>query len=250
MTCVCRQWEISGLPCKHAVATICHSRINIEDFVHPYFSKATYLRANNGMIHPILDHSMWTLIPGDPVQHPPLKRFPRRPRTSRKRAAHEPSAGTSQSKRSSTLRCKWCMQFGHNKRTCQRGPVRGGASADGRGSGTSSGRGSAKTTGTGSDRSLSRGRGSGRSVSWDRGRDNSSERGSSAERGNASGKDNSSGRDGSAGRGNTTTRGSSTRKGSSGGRGKGKVKYAQDIPRGTPPMPTQCVTQVTEHHMT
>ncbi|XP_028115334.1 uncharacterized protein LOC114313164 [Camellia sinensis] len=106
MTCVCRQWEISGLPCKHAVAAISHSRLNIEDFVHPYYSKATYLRANGGMIHPILHHSMWTLIPGDPLQPPPLKRLPGRPRTSRKRAAHEPPAGTSQTKRSSTLRCK------------------------------------------------------------------------------------------------------------------------------------------------
>lgn len=67
MTCVCRQWEVSGLPCKHAVAAISHSRLNIEEFVHPYYSKATYLRANGGMIHPILHHSMWTLIPGDPL---------------------------------------------------------------------------------------------------------------------------------------------------------------------------------------
>ncbi|XP_028056708.1 GPI-anchored CFEM domain protein A-like isoform X2 [Camellia sinensis] len=194
---------------------------------------------------------MWTLIPGDPLQPPPLKRLPGRPRTSRKRAAHEPPAGTSQTKRSSTLRCKWCMQFGHNKRTCQRGPVRGEASAAGRGSGTSSGRGSGKTDGTSSGRGSAKttGRGSGRSVSRGRGRDNSSGRGSSAKRGNASGRGNSSGRDSSAGRGNTTTRGSSAGKGSSSGRGKGKANHAQDIPRGTPPMPAECVTQVTQHHV-
>ena len=30
MTCVCREWEISGLPCKHDVAAICHSRLTLE----------------------------------------------------------------------------------------------------------------------------------------------------------------------------------------------------------------------------
>ncbi|KAI7991415.1 Protein MOR1 [Camellia lanceoleosa] len=99
--------------------------------------------------------------------------------------------------------------------------------------------GSAKTTS----------RGSGRSVSRGRGRGNSSGRGSSAKMDNASGRGNSSGWDSSARRGNTTTRGSSAGKGSSSGRGKGKANHAQVIPRGTPPMPTQCVTQVTQHHV-
>ncbi|CAL5378450.1 unnamed protein product [Camellia sinensis] len=31
-------------------------------------------------------------------------------------AAYEPLAGTSQAKRSFTLKCNWCKEFGHNKR--------------------------------------------------------------------------------------------------------------------------------------
>ncbi|KAL7263968.1 hypothetical protein ACSBR1_002006 [Camellia fascicularis] len=141
MTCVCREWEIYGLSCKQAMATIFHSRLTLKDFVHLYYSKQNYLKANGGIIHPILDHTMLTLILGDPLQPPPLKRLPTRPRNARKRAAHEPPTGTSQTKTSITLRCKLCMQFGHNKRTYQRSPVRGKAS----GSCTSASRGSGTT---------------------------------------------------------------------------------------------------------
>ncbi|KAG5565848.1 hypothetical protein RHGRI_001679 [Rhododendron griersonianum] len=98
---------------------------NVEDFVHSYYSKEMYLRAHGSMIHPILDHSMWTIVPGDPLDPPPLRRSSGRPRKAKKRAADEPAAGTSQSKRSPTIKCMRCKEFGHNKRTCQGGPVRG-----------------------------------------------------------------------------------------------------------------------------
>ncbi|KAL7178411.1 hypothetical protein ACSBR2_031537 [Camellia fascicularis] len=94
MSCSCREREIFGIPCTHAMAAISHSRMNSENFVHPYYSKQKYLMANGGIIHPILDHTMWTLIDEEPLQPPPLKRLVRRPKNSKKRAAHEPPAGT------------------------------------------------------------------------------------------------------------------------------------------------------------
>ncbi|KAG5544465.1 hypothetical protein RHGRI_017028 [Rhododendron griersonianum] len=68
---------------------------------------------------------MWEEVPGEPVQPPPLKRLPGRPRKSRRRAADEPAPGGSESRRSCTVRCANCKEIGHNKRTCQRAPVRG-----------------------------------------------------------------------------------------------------------------------------
>ncbi|KAG5542135.1 hypothetical protein RHGRI_021859 [Rhododendron griersonianum] len=40
------EWEISGIPCKHAMAAIMKDRKNVEDFVHSYYSKEMYLRAH------------------------------------------------------------------------------------------------------------------------------------------------------------------------------------------------------------
>ncbi|KAG5565102.1 hypothetical protein RHGRI_001108 [Rhododendron griersonianum] len=176
------QWEISGIPCKHAMAAIMKDRKNVEDFVHSYYSKEMYLRAHGSMIHPILDHSMWTIIPGDPLDPPPLRRSAGRPRKARKRAADEPAAGTSQSKRSQTVKCMRCKEFRHNKRTCQGGPVRGRGGPSKRGRGNN-GRGSASGNevgethtinignGSGTARGIKRGRGSrGRGTSRGRGR--------------------------------------------------------------------------------
>ncbi|KAG5561557.1 hypothetical protein RHGRI_004563 [Rhododendron griersonianum] len=109
--CVCRQREIYGIPCKHAMVAIMKDMKNVEDFVHSYYSKEMYLRAHGSMIHPILDHSMWTIVLGDPLDPPPLRRSSGRPRKARKRTADEPAIGTSQSKRSQTVKCMQCKEW-------------------------------------------------------------------------------------------------------------------------------------------
>ncbi|KAF8408008.1 hypothetical protein HHK36_007148 [Tetracentron sinense] len=128
-SCACRAWEISGLPCKHAAACIARKRANLEEYCDEYYSKATYLRAYGGIIHPISDESMWPVGNHEVVEPPPFRRLPGRPKKNRRRELDEPTPG-SQSRRSSTIRCCICKQFGHNKRTCQRGPVKGKPSSN------------------------------------------------------------------------------------------------------------------------
>ena len=167
MSCVCRQWELSGIPCIHALAAICYSRQPVEEFVHPYFTKEAYLRAHTNMIHPILDHTMWNLVPGEPLQPSPLRRKRGRPRISRRRGADEPTAGQGESKRSHTLRCKKCKEVGHNSRTCQGGAVKdrgkgsGSASVKGKEIASVRGKGSGPTSVKGKGIESVRGKGSG-----------------------------------------------------------------------------------------
>ncbi|KAI8542829.1 hypothetical protein RHMOL_Rhmol08G0169900 [Rhododendron molle] len=130
-TCCCKVWEISGLPCKHAASCISHKRMNIEEFCHTYYHMDTYLRAYGEIIHPLHDETMWEEVPGEPVQAPPLKRLPSRPRKSWRRVVDEPATGGSESRRSCTVRCANCKKIGHNKRTCQRAPVRGSRRGNG-----------------------------------------------------------------------------------------------------------------------
>ncbi|KAL7219522.1 hypothetical protein ACSBR2_012558 [Camellia fascicularis] len=103
MSCYCKEWEISGIPCTHAMVVISHSRMNVEHFINPYYSKQKYFMANDGIIHPISDHTLWTLIDEVPLYPPHLKRLVGRPKNSRKRATHEPSVGTSQAKSARNL---------------------------------------------------------------------------------------------------------------------------------------------------
>jgi hypothetical protein len=36
--CSCKWWDISGMPCKHAAICIGYKRVNIEDYVHKYYT--------------------------------------------------------------------------------------------------------------------------------------------------------------------------------------------------------------------
>src|SRR5437588_2187687 len=38
-TCGCRQWDVSGLPCMHAMSAINQNNLKKEDLVHPYLLK-------------------------------------------------------------------------------------------------------------------------------------------------------------------------------------------------------------------
>ncbi|KAH7843618.1 hypothetical protein Vadar_018826 [Vaccinium darrowii] len=123
--CLCKVWQISGLPCKHALACCTYSRLNFVDYIHPYYSKEMYLAPYGRIIHPIMDHTMWTEVLGDVLQPPPLRRQMGRPRKNRRREESEAPPIPDGGKRSHTLRCAKCKEFGHYRRTCQGGPVRG-----------------------------------------------------------------------------------------------------------------------------
>ena len=112
-TCECKAWQISGIPCKHAVACIQRNRLDIASFIHPSLSKTMYLKTYGGMIHPIPDQASWPDTPYDTLLPPFVKKKPGRPKLSRIRAADE-----NQNQRSYTLKCGVCKGFGHNKRTC------------------------------------------------------------------------------------------------------------------------------------
>ncbi|GFZ04943.1 hypothetical protein Acr_17g0005150 [Actinidia rufa] len=81
----------------------------------------------------------------------PLRKLPGRPRKNRRRKADEGQPGTSQTKWSQTLNCKWCKEFEHNRWTCQRGPVKGNGSSSSMGRGRGRGTTSDQGTGTPSD---------------------------------------------------------------------------------------------------
>ena len=119
-TCNCNWWDISGLPCKHAVKALIYKRANLEEYCHPYYSVDNYLTAYHGVIHPIPTSELASAPTTVKILPPPGKRKPGRPRMARKRDADEGPAR----KRSNTVRCSKCRQTGHNSRGCQGGPTK------------------------------------------------------------------------------------------------------------------------------
>lgn len=70
-TCTCREWQISGIPCRHAATALTHKRANLEDYCDMYFHKDYYLKAHGGIIHPVPDQTRWINVGGDTVEPPP-----------------------------------------------------------------------------------------------------------------------------------------------------------------------------------
>ncbi|GAB2211440.1 hypothetical protein Droror1_Dr00024753 [Drosera rotundifolia] len=120
--CLCRGWQLHGLPCAHAVAALLSCRQNVHRFTESCFTVATYRRTYSQTIHPIPDRTMWNEPTegnpdeGDPsammVINPPKSlRPPGRPR--KKRARVEDRGRVKR-----VVHCSRCNQTGHFRTTC------------------------------------------------------------------------------------------------------------------------------------
>eukprot|EP00262_Sarcandra_glabra_P012136 TRINITY_DN3062_c2_g1_i1.p1 TRINITY_DN3062_c2_g1~~TRINITY_DN3062_c2_g1_i1.p1 ORF type:complete len:750 (-),score=90.17 TRINITY_DN3062_c2_g1_i1:97-2346(-) len=119
--CLCRGWQLYGLPCAHAVAALLSCRQNVHRFTESCFTVATYRKTYSQTIHPVPDKSLWKeLSEGaqnggsslDMVIFPPKSlRPPGRPRKKRVRAEDRGRV-----KR--VVHCSRCNQTGHFRTTC------------------------------------------------------------------------------------------------------------------------------------
>ena len=134
-TCTCRRWELTGIPCKHAVATNWNMTLNNqqaglpEEWVHPCYRLDTWKKVYSFDIKPIRGPVHWpkcnvptTLLP--PKHHPQVGR----PRKERRKSKAErdllyfAKCDGKLSREHKTVTCDKCGSKGHNKRTCT-GPI-------------------------------------------------------------------------------------------------------------------------------
>ncbi|XP_020092715.1 uncharacterized protein LOC109713152 [Ananas comosus] len=119
--CLCRGWQLCGLPCAHGVAALLSCRQNVHRYTESYFTVATYRKTYSQTIHPIPDRSLWnesseTCQDGESkieiVINPPKSVRPAgKPRKRRVRA--EESGGKKRA-----VHCSRCNQTGHFRTTC------------------------------------------------------------------------------------------------------------------------------------
>ena len=64
--CTCRLWDLSGIPCVHAIAAINYIHKTPEGYVHPYFSKDTFISCYEKNIKPVNGSNMWEETPVTP----------------------------------------------------------------------------------------------------------------------------------------------------------------------------------------
>ncbi|KAK3194308.1 hypothetical protein Dsin_025618 [Dipteronia sinensis] len=113
-TCDCGMWQMTGLPCTHAIAVFMYNIEFAHDHVHWYYSKEAWKMAYNGNINPIPDESRWPEFESENIEPPVKKTKVGKPKKKRTRAPDEPRAPNA----TFSKRCSLCGELGHNRATC------------------------------------------------------------------------------------------------------------------------------------
>lgn len=109
--CSCKTWQLSGVPCCHAIAVIVAIGRSVYDFCSRYCTAESYRLTYSGCINPIINMDVPTAIePLVTVTPPPTRRPPGRPAAKRY---------GSQDIVKRDLHCSRCKGLGHNKSTCK-----------------------------------------------------------------------------------------------------------------------------------
>lgn len=77
-SCTCRRWDVSGIPCGHAVCAIFTIGKSPDEFVDDYYTKDAYMRAYEPIMFPIAGVKEWEKI-HRPIAPPLYRRQPGRP---------------------------------------------------------------------------------------------------------------------------------------------------------------------------
>ncbi|CAL4940527.1 unnamed protein product [Urochloa decumbens] len=62
--CLCRGWQLDGVPCAHGVAALLYCRQNVHRYTESCFTVAMYRKTYSQTIHPIPDRTLWNETAG------------------------------------------------------------------------------------------------------------------------------------------------------------------------------------------
>ncbi|XP_021756736.1 uncharacterized protein LOC110721811 [Chenopodium quinoa] len=117
-TCSCNAWQVSGIPCKHAVVAIWNKVDQPEQYVNDFFKKHTYAKAFDHLLEPLNGPQEW-LTSENIVTAPELKKVHNRPKTKRRASAGEVTESGKLKKKGGKITCSLCGVPGHNKALCR-----------------------------------------------------------------------------------------------------------------------------------
>lgn len=118
--CDCRRWNLTGIPCSHAINCSRNERIYPESVVNDCYSTERYLLAYGPKIWPCNDKSIWHKVRGPEVRPSVYEKKVGRPRKNRRKQPQvvEGQHGPKMSKHGTIITCSYCGTQGHNRACC------------------------------------------------------------------------------------------------------------------------------------
>jgi hypothetical protein len=119
-TCGCKQWDMTGIPCAHAICAIWSDNADPLDYVNDWYIVDMLKNAYNEIVYPMSIEDHWTKTNGEHVDPPMARIQSGRLRKVRTRGPDEPKNQYRMRKGEVTMRCSRCRGVGHNATTCAR----------------------------------------------------------------------------------------------------------------------------------
>ena len=119
--CTCRTWDLTGIPCPHAIKALEHDKIEPLNEMHWWYSKEAYLLVYQPKIQPVRGEKFWKIDLSQAMQPPQIHKLVGRPKLKRVREkdkARKREGLWSKSRKGLQMTCGNCSVVGHNRRRC------------------------------------------------------------------------------------------------------------------------------------
>ncbi|XP_017632494.1 uncharacterized protein LOC108474980 [Gossypium arboreum] len=89
-SCSCRNWDLTGIPCMHALAVIHVKNKFPETYVQTWHTKQTQIQIYSNFVSPVRSPKQWVSLSNmQPILPPPLRKPPGRPTKVRRKEPDE-----------------------------------------------------------------------------------------------------------------------------------------------------------------
>ncbi|KAH0761844.1 hypothetical protein KY290_017917 [Solanum tuberosum] len=119
--CTCRSWQLTGIPCPHAIKAMLYQKIEPKNEINWWYSKEAYLMTYRAKLMPVRGEQFWNVLPEHAIDPPDLVKTVGRPKTKRTRekdAAIKRAGEWAHSRKGTKMTCSKCGETTHNARTC------------------------------------------------------------------------------------------------------------------------------------
>lgn len=119
-TCSCRSWDMTGIPCAHAMSAILYMNQQLEEYLAKWYTSSTYSATYSNLLNPVPGSTYWN-HEGEGMVLPPdiVKRTRGKRQTARRRDPDEPNKNaTKYIRRGLDNKCGNCGGVGHDRRNC------------------------------------------------------------------------------------------------------------------------------------
>ncbi|KAL5580959.1 hypothetical protein UlMin_013401 [Ulmus minor] len=121
MTCSCRRWDLTGIPCMHAISVIYSISEDPVKYVDGGYAKTTQRRIWKDVIHGIKNERYWTKTNQPPLLPPKQVKQVGRPEKLRIKPASEiPADARKFTRGHRKYICTQCKKQRHSFRTCEK----------------------------------------------------------------------------------------------------------------------------------